>query len=151
METHKLSDIQIKVCIAPKRVRWPESGTSITWTKAHDCVDALQDLVHNVDLDCVHAEQDKELSAGAIRRRRADLCNQTIRELVNFRPFEVAEKAVTDNISALESLRERDPQQVQMHQKLTQALRDLREGIEATKRMVQERCRTHERSALKSV
>jgi hypothetical protein len=44
MPTHKLSETQIKVCIVPKRVRWPAPSTNIAWTKAHACVDALQEF-----------------------------------------------------------------------------------------------------------
>jgi hypothetical protein len=141
VETHKLSDIQIKVRIVPKRVRWPESGSSDAWTKGHNCVDALQDLVRSLDTDCVEVEHNRDISADAISRRRAELCDQALRNLVHFPAFELAEKALAENIVALERLNARNPEQVQMLQKLTQALNDLREGIAATRRMVLERCK----------
>ena len=42
MLNHKLTDTEIKVGIVPRRLRWPAPGTNNAWTKAHDCVDALQ-------------------------------------------------------------------------------------------------------------
>ena len=60
---------------------------TITWTKAHDCVDALQDLVRSLDVACLEAEHDREPPAGGIARRRAELCDQALRKLVNFQTF----------------------------------------------------------------
>ena len=42
MLNHKLTDTEVKVGIVPRRLRWPAPGTNNAWTKAHDCVDALQ-------------------------------------------------------------------------------------------------------------
>ena len=122
-------------------MRWPQSGASVAWTKAQYSVDVLQDLVRSLDIACVEAEQSRELSAGAVVRRRAELCDQALRKLLNFAAFEIAEKALSENIVALESLSNRNPEQAQMLQKMMQALHDLREGIEATRRMVLERCK----------
>ncbi len=144
METHRLSNIQIKVRIVPKHVRWPERSSSVSWTKAHACVDALQELVRRLDVACVEVEQTRELSAGGIARRRAELCDQALRKLVNFKPFGIAEKTLTQNIDELERLSDRSPEQAQMLQKLAQARNDLQEGIEATRRMVLDRCRMRE-------
>ena len=138
---HQLTNTEIQVRVVPTRLRWPETGTTIAWTRAHDCVDALQDLVRSVDIACIEVEQSRELSPGAIARRRADFCDQALRKLVNFPAFEIAEKTLSENIVALERLSDRNPEQVQMLQKLTQALHDLREGIEATRRMLLERCK----------
>ena len=66
-------------------------------------------------------------------------------KLANFPAFHIAEKTLSENIVALESLRSRDLEQVEMHQKLTKALQDLREGIAATRRMVLDRCKMRER------
>lgn len=140
MTTHKLSDTEIQVRVVPMRLRWPETGTTIAWTKAHDCVDALRDLVRNVDLGCLEAEQNRELSAGVIARRRSELCNQAMTKLASFTPFQIAEKAVTENIYLLDRLTDRDSKEAQMHQKLTKALDDLRKGVAATERAVIERC-----------
>ncbi len=147
MATHKLSNTEIAICIVPKRLRWPEPRTGSVWTKAHYCVDAFQDLVRGVDIACVDAEQ-SELSAGDIARRRAELCDQALRRLANFPAFEIAEKALSENIVALERLSNRNPEQAQMLQKLTQALHDLREGIEATRRMVLDRCKIRESASV---
>jgi hypothetical protein len=133
MPTHKFTDLEIAIRIVPKRLRWPESGSSATWAKAHDCVDALQDLVRKVDVRCGEAEQDRELFASGLTRRRAGICDQAMITLANFKPFGIAEKALIENIDALERLSDRDPEQIQMHQKLKQGLRDLKEDVEATK------------------
>ena len=133
MPTRKLTDTEIAIRICPRRLRWPESATSVVWTAAHRCIDALQDVGRK--LDCSFTEA----TSGIACRR-----DQALRKLVNFQPFEIAEKALTENIDALERLSYRDPQQVQMHQTLTQARDDLREGVEATKRPVRERCKMRE-------
>ncbi len=140
----RLSNLQIAIRVCPKRLRWFERGATTAWTKAHECVDALQDLVRDVDVNCIEVEQNPDLSVSAIARRRAEICDQTLSKLVDFLPFEIAEKAVTENIDALERLSELDAQQVQMHKNLTKALADLREGVEATKRLVRERCKMRE-------
>ena len=85
MATHKLSDVEIQVRVVPMRLRWPETGTAIAWTRAHDCVDALQDLVRSLDVACLKAEHDRVLPTGGIARRRAELCDQTLRKLADFR------------------------------------------------------------------
>ena len=101
-------------------------------------------VVRRLDIACCEAEHDREPSVGGIARRRAELCDQALRKLANFRPFDIAQKALSENIVALERLSNRDPAQVQMLEKLTQALHDLREGIAATRRMVLERCKVRE-------
>jgi hypothetical protein len=144
MGIQKVSDAQIAITIVPKRARWPEPGTGSVWAAAHHCVDAWHNLIRKVDLDCSEAEQNPDLSASAIARRRAELSDQAMSKLANFRPFEIAEQTLTNNINALERLSDPDPQQAQMLQRLKQALRDLQEGIEATRRMLQERCKVRE-------
>ncbi len=151
MAGHRLTDTQIAIRIVPKHVRWPASGSSVAWSKAHTCVDALQALVHSVDAACIEAEQDRELSASGINRRRAELCDQALRKLANFTAFEIAERALSENIAALERLSDRDPGQAQMLQKLTQALHDLREGLAATRRMMLERCKVREAAVVNFV
>ena len=146
MGIQKVSDAQIAITIVPKRARWSEPGTGSVWAAAHSCVDAWHNLIRKVDLDCAEAEQNPDLSASAIARRRAEICDQAMSKLADFRPFEIAEKALTNNINALERLSDPDPQQAQMLQKLKRALRDLQEGIEATRRMVQERCKVQRKS-----
>ncbi len=144
MPTHSLNENAIQVRVVPRRLRWLAPGTTIAWTKAHACVDALQDFVRNVDLRCREAEQDRELAAGAIARRRTTIGDEAMSELANFRLFEIAERALTANIDALERLSDRDPEQAQMLERLKQALTDLREGIPATRRMVRDRCEIRE-------
>ena len=51
--TKHLTDTAIQMRVVPTRLRWPETGTTTAWTKAHDCVNALQKLVRNVDLGCL--------------------------------------------------------------------------------------------------
>ncbi len=92
MQPQRLREIQIKVRIVPKRVLWPEGRSNPVWVKAHGCVDALEELVRNVDSDCLQAEQSKELTASAIRRRRAEISDHALEKLVNFPAFEIAEK-----------------------------------------------------------
>jgi hypothetical protein len=144
MTPNKLTDTEIAIRIVPKRLRWPEAGTTTAWTRAHACVDTLRDLIRKVDQACIEAEQNRELSAGGIGRRRAEICDQALRKLVNFAAFEIAEKALTENFDALERLTDPNPQDAQMHDTLKQALRDLRGGVEATRRMVLERCKVRE-------
>ena len=144
MPSKKLSDIEIAIRIVPTSVRWPQSGTSSAWTAAHDCVDVYRDLVRGVDSACRELEQNRQLSACDIARRRAEICDQALSKLVNFRPLELADKALTEDITALEQVSVRNPQQVQMHGKLRQAVRDLPEGVAATRRAVQERCKVRQ-------
>lgn len=103
MAKHKLTDTEIAIRICPKRMRWPASGTSVAWTKAHDCVDAFQDVIRKVDLGCLEAEHDREPSAGGIARRRGELCDQALRKLVNLPAFEIAERALFENIVATDA------------------------------------------------
>ncbi len=67
-----------------------------------------------------------------------------MRKLANFAAFEIAEKVLTKDIEALERLHARDAEKSQMHEKLTQALRDLREGPSGN-RTLHERCKVRER------
>jgi hypothetical protein len=86
MASQRLSENLIKICIVPKRVRWPEPSSAPVWAKAHDCVDAFQELVRNVDVDCLQVEQSKEFSSDAIRRRLAEICNKTMTKLSSTLP-----------------------------------------------------------------
>jgi hypothetical protein len=147
MTSKRLTDTEIAVRIVPRRLRWSPPGTDIAWTKAHDCVDALQNLVGKVDLGCLEAERDRDSSTSSIVHRRTQICEKAMTELVNFRLFQIAEKAVTEKIDLLEKRTGVDTQQAQMQLNLTIALVDLREGVEATKRMVRERCKMRERRA----
>jgi hypothetical protein len=142
MVSQRLSENLINICIVPQHVgRWLERGTRPAMTTAQDCVDAFKDLVRAVDLESLQVEQSGELSAEAIRKRRSMICDKAMKKLANFQPFHVAEKALLDEINRLERLSHPDPQESQMREKLNQALRDLREGVEATRRLVQERCK----------
>ena len=142
----KVSDTQIAITVVPRRARWPGPEAGAAWAAAHRCVDAWHDLVRKIDVECSEAGLNPDLSASAIARRRAQLCDQAMGKLADFRPFQIAEKALLDNIHLLERLSDPDPQQAQMHDKLKQAQRDLREGVEATRRMVLERCKVRERA-----
>ncbi len=142
MVTHKLSENEIAIRIVPQHARWPESSTSVAWTQAHTCVNSLKDFIRKVDFDCSEVEQDRELSPSAIHQRRAQIYDRSMMRLANFRPFHIAEKALIENIDALERLADRDPEQAEMLQKLTKALAELREGIPASRRMLADRCKT---------
>ena len=61
-------------------------------------------------------------------------------KLASFTPFQIAEKAIIESIDLLERRTGLDTQKAQM----TKALADLREGVEATQRMVLERCKMPE-------
>jgi hypothetical protein len=148
MADQRLSENLVKISIVPTRVRWPDRGSAPAWAKAHDYVDALQDLVRAVDHNCLQVEQNRELSADAIRTRRAAICEEALRKCVNFGPLEIAEEALTENVDALEKLSDRNKKQVEMYETLRPALRDLPEGVEATMRMIQERCRMRERASV---
>jgi hypothetical protein len=76
MVIQRLSENLINISIVPKRVRWPEPSSAAAWAKAHDCVFALQNLVRNVDLDCLQIEQRsflRKLSARDARRSATKL------------------------------------------------------------------------------
>jgi hypothetical protein len=143
--TANLSVLQIAATIVPRRVaRWPESSAGSVWAAAHRCVDGWHSLVRQADLACSKAEDDPELNVSGVSRRRAEICDRTMITLANFKLFEIAEKALSENIDALERLSERDPEQIQMLQKLKQTREDLREGVESTRRMLFERCKIRE-------
>jgi hypothetical protein len=76
---------EINIRIVPKRIRWPEPRASVAWAKAHDCVDALQNLIRQVDRACLEAERDRELSAGGIPRRRTEICDQASMQVARAR------------------------------------------------------------------
>jgi hypothetical protein len=74
-------------------VRFPDPSAETVWARAHDCVNALHALVRKVDLSCSEAEKNAEISVSGIARRRAKLCERTLIQLANFKPFETAERA----------------------------------------------------------
>jgi hypothetical protein len=144
MPDQRLSENLIKISIVPRQVRWPERTATPAWAKAHDYVDALQDLVRDVDVGCLRAEQNNEFSSDTIRKRRAAICDAALNRLSNFGRLEIAKRALTESVDALERLSDRNQEQVEMLETLKRALLDLREGVEATRRMVQERCKARE-------
>jgi hypothetical protein len=145
MTTLKVSAAQIAITIVPRRALFYDRSAGSVWAKAHDCADALQALVQKVDLSCSEVEEDPEISVNGIARGRAEICDQALRKLGNFRLLEIAEKALTESIDALERLSNRDPAQVRLLEMSKQAREDLREGVEATKRLVRERCKIRDR------
>lgn len=98
----RLSDTEIKMRICATRVRWPESGTTIAWSRLHDCVDALHGLARATDDNCFQAEQNIDLSPEGIARRRTELGRQALTELASFKAFKTAEKATLNDIDFLE-------------------------------------------------
>jgi hypothetical protein len=75
-------------------MRFLESNSATGLAGAHDCVDALQDLVRDVDLACLQVEENKDFSSDAIRRRRVEICEKAMTKLANFKAFRVAEMAL---------------------------------------------------------
>jgi hypothetical protein len=102
MTAHKFTDIEIQARIVATRLRWPESGTTIAWSRLHECVDALHGLARMVDLHCTESEQNGDLSQAGIVRRRTEVGRQALSELASFKAFKTAEKAALDNIEHLE-------------------------------------------------
>jgi hypothetical protein len=100
----RLTDIEIAARIVPTMVRWPapEVAKTVAWDRLRDGVAALRGLVGVVDSSCLQAEQDQDLSPDGIARRRAALGRQALNELEQFKPFQIAERAVTENIQFLE-------------------------------------------------
>ena len=103
MATNRMSDTEIQMRIVATRVRWPETGTTIAWSRLHDCVDALHGLIQTVHHGCAEAEQNTDFSSAGITRRRTELGRQALTELTNFKPFQIAEKATLENIDYLET------------------------------------------------
>lgn len=138
----QLTDTEIAIRVVPTHLRWPERGTTVVSSKLHDAVDALHALARTVDENCAAAEGNRDLSPDAIRRQRAAIGGQALTELVSFRPFQIAEKVVTENIEFLENSQAPHLEKA----RLSKALQELREGIAATKRMLLERCKLREDS-----
>lgn len=97
-----MTENEIQLRIAAKRLHWPESGTSIACGRLHECVDALHGLVRVVDDNCRRVEQDVDLSPEGMARRRTEFGRQTLKELANFKSFQVAQRAVTNDIDLIE-------------------------------------------------
>ena len=116
-------------------------STSKSWLRC-ECspLYSVLNLIRDLDRNCLQLEQD-ELTPDVMRRRTDEICNQAMRKLINFKPLNTAIKALSENADALENLSERNPGQVGALQQLKNAVADLQEGIEATRRMVLERCR----------
>ncbi len=63
-------------------------GEGIMWLRLLSIVGSLS---------CLQAERDEDLSLNAIPRRRVEICDQALRKLVDFKPYEIAEKALNEN------------------------------------------------------
>lgn len=103
--TRRLTVTELAARVVPTAIRWPsrEVGKTIAWQRLHDAVEALRGLVRVVDDGCIQAEQDQDLSSDGIARRRKALAHQALSELEQFKPFQIAERAVTENIDYLEN------------------------------------------------
>ena len=136
--SRRLSDLEIAVRIVPTMLRWPSSD-SRAWQCLHDGVDALRKMLRSLDDECQEIEHDRELNAAAIAQRREELGRQVLEELMTFGQLQSAERAVADEVKQLE------PKNQSL---LTKALNELRDGVEAARRAVVERCerRTFARS-----
>jgi hypothetical protein len=136
MLTQRLSEVAINARIVPRRVRWPGAGADPAWAAAHGCVHAYENVVRDAESRCMAVEQN--LAGDALRHRRVEIREKALAKLVDFRPLEVAQKALSERIRALESLDNRTPEQVKTLQQQKQALGDLQNGIDSTRRAVVE-------------
>jgi hypothetical protein len=101
--TKRLTDIEIAGRIVPAMLRWPANiAKTVAWDRLRECVDALRGLLFVVNANCLEAEQDQDLSPEGIIRRRSQIGQQALTELADFKPFQVAEKAVANNLAFLE-------------------------------------------------
>jgi hypothetical protein len=136
--SNRLTDIQIAARIVPTHVRWPKDNKGV-WSELHNCVDSFRGLVRRVDENCCQIE--RETAPREIAVRRNELGTRTLTVLANFSPFESAEKAASEMINSLERQAECTPEQVQMYESLVKARSELHEGVNATRRVVVERCK----------
>ncbi|MEH2573475.1 hypothetical protein [Bradyrhizobium sp. AZCC 1708] len=101
--TRRVTDTEIAARIVPTSLRWPaDIAKTIAWDRLRECVDALRGLVSTSNAHCLEAEQDQDLSPEGVIRRRTQLGHQALTELANFKPFQLAEKAVANNLAHLE-------------------------------------------------
>jgi len=131
--TRRITDLEIAVRIVPTMVRWPSSDLR-AWCCLRNGVDTLRKLVRSLDHECEKIERDRELNAAAIARRRSELGHQALEDLMTFGQLESAERAVEEQIKQGET---------KSQFLLTKAAAELREGVEAARRAVIERCQMH--------
>ena len=129
----RLTEAEIQVRIVPTMLRWPspESANTGVWDRLRDGVKALRAMLRVLDDACHRAEHDRDLKPESIARHRIELGDQALSKLAAFKPLQIAERAVDENINDLEPKRQN---------LLTKALDELREGVAATERAVVERC-----------
>jgi hypothetical protein len=124
----RMTDIEIAARIVPTMLRWPPESA---FDPMRECVEALRDTLHVLDEKCDRAEQDPELKRESIGRRRTQLGEHALAQLLAFEPFLKAELAVNERIKHLDT---------KTQNSLAKALNELREGVAAAKRAVVERC-----------
>jgi hypothetical protein len=98
----RLTELEIAARVVPTMLRWPAEANTIAWGKLRGCVEALRGLVSAVNMHCSQAEQDHDLSAEGIVRRRAKVGQQALAELESFKPLQDAINAVESNLAFLE-------------------------------------------------
>lgn len=148
MSVRKLTENEIRIRIVPTHLRWPEARTSNAWAQAHGCVRRLHDFVRNLDQQCVQVEQSSKMNSQNRAQQLEALNNRALAKLANFSPLREAERAVASEAEALNKRDETTPQHMKMKERLAGAMEELRDGIAATERLVQERCGTRERARL---
>lgn len=131
----RVSDTEIKARICATRLRWPESSTTIAWRRLHECVDALHGLLQTVDHACAEAEQNADFSSSGIARRRTELGRQALNEMVQFKPFLAAERAVTNDIDLIEK-RMTDLPQPPIHVAEVALAQEIRQHLRRQKRPI---------------
>jgi len=144
-----LTDLDIAVRVVPTVLRWPDANKGV-WRTLRDCVQSLHALGRRLDERCMEVERDTALDRKSIERQRNELGSAALLELSSFKPFQIADKAASEEINLLEQQPYRTAQEVQAYNALIKARADLREGIPATRRLVLERCKMRERAAVGS-
>jgi hypothetical protein len=128
--SRRLTDIAIAARVVPTMLRWPSSEIA-AWDRLRESVEALRKILRALDDACHEVEHDRHINPQDIRRRRNELGERALRQLADFKSVLIAERALNENIDNLEA---------NMQPLLTKALGELREGVEAAKRAVIERC-----------
>lgn len=100
--TKRITETEIAARIVPTMLRWPAEAKTIAWDRLRECVGALRGLVYTANGYCLEAEQDRDLSREGIIRRRTKIGQQALSELQDFKPFQLSEKAVTQDVGQLE-------------------------------------------------
>jgi hypothetical protein len=148
MVATKLTDNEIRIRIVPTHVRWPEPSSTPAWARLRDCVKALHTFTRKIENESLEIKRMFLLDRDSLVRQHADLASRALQELANFQPLQIAERSVAKELGELNKNPKVAAQQQRDKQILIKALEELRGGIAATERLVQERCGVRERPRL---